>query len=281
VRTMYDAVTARNILKKDGRPALVAGYVDRIKLAPWTAADWALFPDALKVRIVKKASTDDGHVLDVEPGDATPEEAPGWARRRRESGFAYPVIYCNRSTWPKVKAAFAAQRVDPPLYWIATASGKAEIPDGAIAAQYLLDVAPGIDVSVVRDYWPGVDPAPGGNGGQSAPTTTGVEIMERRTITPPNIETQTLRVFLSGSPGAAVIFRPRLNADGFATNPIWVPNIFAWDSDHNGIGYNPSADGFKTIPQKMTSHRRYDLPNAVWADLEYSCAGPFELDIVG
>jgi hypothetical protein len=29
-----------------------------------------------------------------------------------------------------------------------------------VAAQYLLDVAPGIDVSAVADYWPGVDTAP-------------------------------------------------------------------------------------------------------------------------
>jgi hypothetical protein len=156
MRTMYDAVTARNILNHDRTPALVAGYIDRIKLAPWSAGDWALFPNARKVTIVKKASTRDGHVLDVEPGDATPEQAPGWAAQRRRDGFAHPVIYCNRSTWPKVKAAFAAQGVAPPLYWIATASGRPEIPDGAIAAQYLLDYQ-GVDVSVVADYWPGVD----------------------------------------------------------------------------------------------------------------------------
>jgi hypothetical protein len=156
MRTMFDALTARNILNHNRTPALVAGYIDRIKLAPWTASDWALFPNARKVTIVKKASTRDGHVLDVEPGDATPEEAPGWAAQRRRDGFAYPVIYCNRSTWPKVKAAFAAQNVAPPLYWIATASGQPVIPDGAIAAQYLLDYQ-GVDVSVVADYWPGVD----------------------------------------------------------------------------------------------------------------------------
>lgn len=160
MRTMYDALTARNILKANPPPALVAGYIDKIRLEPWSAADWALFPGVPKVEIVKKASTNAGHVLDVEPGDATPEEAPGWAAMRRRSGFAYPVVYCNRSTWPKVKAAFAAQNVPPPLYWIATGNGLREIPGGAIAAQYLLDVAPGIDVSAVADYWPGVDPAP-------------------------------------------------------------------------------------------------------------------------
>ncbi|MEV6877388.1 hypothetical protein [Amycolatopsis sp. NPDC051128] len=274
MRIMYDAVTARNILKKDRRPALVAGYVDRIKLAPWTAADWALFPDAVKVRIVKKASTDDGHVLDVEPGDATPAQAPGWAAMRRRSGFAYPVVYCNRSTWPKVKKAFADQGVEPPLYWIATATGKPEIPAGAIAAQYLLDVEPGIDISVVADYWPGVD-SPSVS---RQPAEPGVEIMERITVTPPNAGSNTIRLNLSGGTGAAVVVRPRINKDGVA-QPMWVGNIFAWGSDKTGVGHNPKSDpGYN---DRMTSHRRFALPGAVWADLEYSAAEPFEIDVVG
>lgn len=278
MRTMYDAVTAANIVKKDQRPALVAGYIDRIKLAPWSAEDWALFPDARKVTIVKKASTRDGHVLDVEPGDATPEQAPGWAAQRRADGFAYPTIYCNRSTWPAVKKAFADQRIDPPLYWIATATGRPEIPDGAIAAQYLLDVAPGIDISVVADYWPGVDPAPGGNGGLAATDTTGVEIMERITVTPPDAGQHAERVFLSGSPNAAVIVRPRLNRDGFS-NPMWVGHIYAWGSDRQGVGHDPKSD--PDYDDRLTSHRRFNLPGAVWADINYSAAEAFDIDIVG
>jgi hypothetical protein len=279
MRTMYDAVTAANITRANSRPQMVAGYIDKIKLEPWSAADWARFPDARKVEIVKKANTNAGHVLDVEPGDATPEQAPGWATMRRRSGFAYPVIYCNRSTWPKVKAAFAAQGVAPPLYWIATASGRPEIPDGAIAAQYLLDIAPGIDVSAVADYWPGVDPTPGSTGGgQAAADSTGVDLMERITVTPANAGQNTVRLNLSGSAGAAVIVRPRINRDG-VSKPMWVGNIFAWGSDKTGVGHNP-----KTQPgydDRLTSHRRFALPGAVWADLEYSAAEPFDIDIVG
>src|SRR6266496_5668498 len=101
---MYDAVTAANITNANPDPQLVAGYIDKIRLEPWSAQDWARFPKALKVEIVKKASTNAGHVLDVEPGDATAAQAPGWAAMRRRSGLAYPTIYCNRSTWPTVRA---------------------------------------------------------------------------------------------------------------------------------------------------------------------------------
>lgn len=266
MRTMYDAVTAANI---PAGARMVAGYIDRIKLQPWTAADWARFPQAVKVTIVKKAATNAGHVLDVEPGDADPGEAPGWVRMRRAAG-ADPTIYCNRATWPSVRSAFSSAGVAEPHYWIAHFDGDPAIPAGAIAKQYLGNVAPGYDVSSVADHWPGVDEDQAGS--------TGVEIMERITVTPPNGDENAVRVFLSGSPGAAVVVRPRLDGDGFA-KPLWVGNIYAWGSDHQGIGHNPvQSAGYNS---KLTSHRRYDLPGAVWADINYSAAEPFEIDIVG
>lgn len=154
MRTMYDSVTPRNILKANPNPQMVGGYLNG--RYAWSQADWALFPNAVHVRISVRDSLLDGHVLDVETGDATPQEAPGWLTARRKAG-ADPAIYCNRSTWPQVQAACQAAGVPEPHYFIATASGQAQIPTGAVAAQYLLDVAPGIDVSAVADYWPGVD----------------------------------------------------------------------------------------------------------------------------
>lgn len=154
MRTLYDSVTPRNILKANPTPQMVGGYLNGPYA--WSQADWDLFPNAVHVRISVRASFLDGHVLDVETGDATPAEAPGWITARRNAG-ADPSIYCNRSTWPQVAAACQAAGVPEPHYFIATASGQAQIPMGAVAAQYLLDVAPGIDVSAVADYWPGVD----------------------------------------------------------------------------------------------------------------------------
>ncbi|MET9001008.1 hypothetical protein [Amycolatopsis sp. Hca4] len=156
MRTMYDAVTAAHI---PATAAMVAGYIDRIKLAPWTDADWARFPNAVKVQIVKKATTNAGHVLDVEPGDATPAQAPGWVRMRRAAG-ADPTIYCNTATWPAVRSAFRSAGVAEPHYWIARFDGDPAIPAGAVAKQYRANVAPGYDISSVADHWPGVDTDP-------------------------------------------------------------------------------------------------------------------------
>lgn len=156
MRTMYDAVTASNIPRN---AQMVAGYSDTIKIPQWTQADWNLFPNAVKVSIVKKASSNWGHVLDVEVGDATPAQAPGWVQARRVDG-GDPTIYCNESTWPAVEQAFSNAGVARPHYWIAKYDGVASLPlawinRGAVAKQYN-DPGP-YDLSIVMDFWPGVD----------------------------------------------------------------------------------------------------------------------------
>jgi hypothetical protein len=194
---------------------------------------------------------------------------------RRAAG-ADPTIYCNASTWPAVRAAFAAANVAEPHYWIAKYDGDPTIPAGAVAKQYRGDVAPGYDVSSVVDYWPGVDPAPTNPGGTAASSTG--ELMERITVTPPNAGVNTVRVKLSGTPSAAVVVRPPLHGDG-TSDPMWVGNIYAWGSDRAGIGHNPKAD--PAYHDRMDKGpRRFELPGAVWADIEYSARvdRPFEID---
>lgn len=149
IRTMYDAVTPSNI-PQDAE--MVAGYVDG--RYAWDDSDYAMFPNAFHVHIAVFADTNDGEVLDVEPGDATPVEAPAWVTLRRAAGID-PVVYCNLSTWPNVKAEFDNQGVDQPHYWIAHYNGDPEIPEGAIAKQYIGDQN-GVDISSVN-YWPGLD----------------------------------------------------------------------------------------------------------------------------
>lgn len=156
-RIMYDAVTPGNIVRMNPNPQMVAGYLNG--LYAWTAADWNLFPHAVWVGISVRAAWTVGQVLDVETGDATPAEAPGWVSARRSAGVD-PSIYCNLATWPAVQAAFQAAGVAEPHYWIAHYDGQTAIPAGAVAKQHTGDFQ-GVDISSVADVWPGVDQGTG------------------------------------------------------------------------------------------------------------------------
>lgn len=151
MRTMYDSVDATAM--PVGAP-LYAGYVDgRYANLPQVRG---LFPSARIVSIAVSADTN-AQVLDVENGNATPDQAPGWAVRQRARGVE-PTVYMNADTWPAVRAAFDAAGVAEPNWFVADYDGVATIPAGAVAKQYLN--TSGWDRSVAADYWPGVDPTP-------------------------------------------------------------------------------------------------------------------------
>lgn len=154
MRTLYDSVNPAAIPLT---AAMVAGYVDG--MYAWKPADWARFPRAVHVRIACFASTNDGHVLDVERGDATPVQAPGWVQKRRAAGVD-PSVYCSMSVWPTVRAAFRTAQVGEPHYWVAGYPGGGPVlPAGAVAHQFADPATAGgqWDLSVVADHWPGVD----------------------------------------------------------------------------------------------------------------------------
>lgn len=151
-RIMYDSVTVENI---PATAQMVAGYVDghyaNIHLLR------AHFPHAVVVGIATSSHTDDGQVLDVEKGDATPNGAVAWVQMRRRAG-AIPTVYTSLSEWGSVKEAFSKSGISQPFYWIANWDGVVSIPSGAIAKQF--ENTPRYDISVVTTYWPGVDPKP-------------------------------------------------------------------------------------------------------------------------
>ena len=129
----------------------VAGYVDGLFV--WPKLAWLRFRGSKLVRIATNASTDDGDALDVENGDATPAQAPGWVSMRRRAGRV-PAVYCNQDTWPLVLAAFAAAAVSDPLSWRADWNvPTAHLVAGTIATQYAHDLAPGYDLSQVDPNW--------------------------------------------------------------------------------------------------------------------------------
>jgi hypothetical protein len=102
---MYDGVNslAPGIARQFPNLAKVAGYADG--RYAWSQAEWDLFPHADHVKIAVRADFDGGDVLDVETGDATPAQAPGWIARRHAAGLYRPTVYCSLSVVPAVRQA--------------------------------------------------------------------------------------------------------------------------------------------------------------------------------
>ncbi len=154
-RAMYDSTSSADC-PNDGD--LYAGYIDGIY--KWTDADWLRHADKVLVRIAVRATTNDGQVLDVEQGDATPWEAVAWVQLRRGAGVD-PTVYCSRNDWPDVQAAFQRANIPEPHYWLAQWDNVPDLIPGAVAKQYADPPLTGghWDASIVAPYWPGVDSA--------------------------------------------------------------------------------------------------------------------------
>lgn len=152
MRRMADSVVAKNC--PPGFP-LYLGYIN----GQWPSYFelTKLYPNAVHVPCTVTAHVNAGTVLDVEAGDATPDEAPPWVQLRRSAGYD-PTVYCSLSAWPAVRAAFTRAGVPQPHYLVAGYATPPDptIPAGAIGHQFI-DHGP-YDESVVADYWPGVDP---------------------------------------------------------------------------------------------------------------------------
>lgn len=112
------------------------------------------FPNS-KVIGISVTVQNNGTVLDVENGDATPSQAPAWCQMRRNAGIT-PWVYCSESVWPLVEQAFTIQGIAPPLWWIAAYPGPGPVLfPGSIAHQW---ADQGLyDESVVADFIPGID----------------------------------------------------------------------------------------------------------------------------
>ena len=72
----------------------VAGYVGG--LWPTYATLLLEFPHAKKLSIAVNARQD-AECLDVEAGDASPDQAAAWVKRQQKLGVKKPVIYCSVS----------------------------------------------------------------------------------------------------------------------------------------------------------------------------------------
>lgn len=96
---MLDSITPANL--PPGADAYL-GYVDGTW--PDFQAEVQRFPGAHVLGLAVTAA-DDAEGLDVENRDATPDEAPSWARRQLGKGVRRPVIYASAAAIPQVIAA--------------------------------------------------------------------------------------------------------------------------------------------------------------------------------
>jgi hypothetical protein len=149
-RVMYDGINLATV----PTGALEAGYVG----GHWTTFPLlrARFPLSELVSIAISAN-ERAQVYDFERGDLTAQQVLTCVVRDRAAGL-WPTCYCSTFNWPQIVAVFAANRVVLPPWWRADYNGHAALELGEIAHQYAS--LPGYDVSIVADYWPGVDPDP-------------------------------------------------------------------------------------------------------------------------
>jgi hypothetical protein len=86
------------------------------------------------------ATNPSASVLDVEPGDATPQAAASWAWHKLNSDpSALARIYTMRSEWPSVRAAIStlpSQMQSHVRYWIADPTGVQHLVPGSDATQW-------------------------------------------------------------------------------------------------------------------------------------------------
>lgn len=99
---MYDSVSL------DDLPAGGDAYAAYVRT--WTSSPAAVarrFPGKPVLAIATSASLD-GDCLDIEAGDATPNQAPGWVLRQLLHGAARPCVYSSLSTMPAILREFSA-----------------------------------------------------------------------------------------------------------------------------------------------------------------------------
>lgn len=165
-RTMYDGVTWENIPDNGPAGTIVAVYrtgryaADAAKVA-------ARFPAAKYPVIWVDVNGSDpagAQALDVEKGDATPAQAPGWVKARLAAvKGSLPTVYCNRSTIASVASECAAAGLKLGVHWwlwVATLDGTDYVADGVVACQREGGVSAPFDTSVVYADWWHCLPAP-------------------------------------------------------------------------------------------------------------------------
>ena len=128
--TMYDSTTVSEI---PANPEAVAGYVG----GHWPTYPElvARFPRAKRLSIAVNAS-EDASCLDIEAGDATPQEALAWLQRQHNRGVKCPCLYASLDSMPAVKAAISTVPRSRYRLWVADYTFFEHLPEGYDACQW-------------------------------------------------------------------------------------------------------------------------------------------------
>jgi hypothetical protein len=130
--TIYDSVTASSI----PAGARAAVYSDGAYAA--SPAQVAGHPDTLWIDT--NGSNTHANVLDVEPGDATPQQAATWVQQKLTANpNDTAIVYTFRADWQPTQQAISAlppQMQAHVKWWIADPTGVAHIVPGSDATQW-------------------------------------------------------------------------------------------------------------------------------------------------
>jgi hypothetical protein len=155
MRDMVDSANAANIQRLMDTlhtvPHFAAGYVNGLyQTYPHIPAG----PTPISISVSLKATA---QVFDYEGGDLQAYQYPqAYLLNPRHTAYA------SRSVWAQIKAVAARVGLPLPPWWAAR-PGAMELEPESVATQY--GQAFGCDLSIVADYWPGIDPIPPMNKG--------------------------------------------------------------------------------------------------------------------
>jgi hypothetical protein len=152
---MYDSTNPFDI--PTGRQ-LVAGYIDGAYA--WSQAGWARHQGAVWVPITVFGDDLGAKVADIENGTMTVQKGVDWARRKILQGDL-PTLYFSLSLFGAVQAEINRIGITPSEWavWAADWTLTPHLLPGTYATQYDHPPTSGghWDLSLVADYWPGVD----------------------------------------------------------------------------------------------------------------------------
>lgn len=195
-------------------------------------------------------TTNAGLIGDMEFQDMTPDGLCRWVQMRRLNGV-WASGYCSLDNWGDARAAFAKAGVLEPPWIVAAYPGIGpNLYPGVIGHQY--EDTGGYDISVIADYWPGVDgPHP------SPPVDIGDNMQQQE-------------VALVTADNAGIV-------EGFIPSPVPVAKIIK----AKVVAPNPDEKSYYGVPQ-WTYESTDPGPNSPNGSLVFQggAAGQYAVDLI-